>query len=151
MGVAGASSTIVVQVCHGFGRERVVHVNRSPQGESWRGLSASRVTSDRGCQAPSAATGDGRSMGPCRGWSGTSPASVTSDMTFGGHSRMQMPQPMHSPTWSGRSMVHGSGKPGPGPVSMPAACGRLISSASTGHTSMHTPHVMHPRWSMSMR
>ena len=42
------------------------------------------------------------------------PSTATSDITLGGHSRMQMPQPMHSPTWSGRSIIHASGRPGPG-------------------------------------
>ena len=90
-------------------------------------------------------------MGPWRAAIGTGPSIVARLITIGGHSRMQMPQPMHSPTWSGCSMAHGSGAPGPGPVSIPGAFGRVMSSASTGQTSMQMPHVMQPCWSMSMR
>ena len=52
MGDGGASWTIVVQTCHGFGRERVFHVKTSPHGESWTGLSASLVTFESGIQPP---------------------------------------------------------------------------------------------------
>ncbi len=38
----------------------------------------------------------------------------------------------------------GQGKPGPRARLDPGASGRLMSSASTGHTSMQTPHVMQP-------
>ena len=107
------------------------------------------MISDSGSQPSKAAAG--RSMGPWRGASGTDPSTVARVMTLGGHSRMQIPQPMHSPTWSGRSMAHGNGLPGPGPDSMPGTVGRLMSSASTGQTSMQIPQVMHPPWSMSMR
>ena len=106
------------------------------------------MTSERGTQ-PSAATG--RVIGPWRGASGVGPSWTARVMTAGGHSRMQMEQPMHSPTWTGCSIVQGSGRPPAPPTSMPGFSGRCMSSASTGHTSMQMPQVMQLPWSMSIR
>ncbi len=71
-------------------------------------------------------------------------------MTTTGHSPMQIPQPMHSPTWMGCSIIQRCGSPIPA-VSMPAVRGRDMSSASTGQVSMQMPQLMQPEWSMSMR
>ena len=149
IGDAGPSVTIDCQTCHGSGRERVRQVKRSPNGESWTGLSASRVIADSGIQPPS--SGAGRSTGPWRATSGVGSFMTASVITFGGHSRMQMEQPMHSPTWTGCSIIQGNGLPPSLPTSTPGAAGRLMSSASTGQTSMQTPQLMQLAWSMSMR
>ena len=71
-------------------------------------------------------------------------------MTTTGHSPMQIPQPMHSPTWIGCSIIQVWGVPKPA-VSMPGPVGRDMSSASTGQVSMQMPQLMQPVWSMSMR
>ncbi len=63
---------------------------------------------------------------------------------------MQIPQPMHSPTWTGCSIIQLCGAPEPD-VSMPATVGLDMSSASTGQVSMQIPQLMHPVRSMSMR
>jgi hypothetical protein len=72
-------------------------------------------------------------------------------MTTVGHSRMQMLHPMHSPTWIGCSIIQGSGRARPKPDSMPGPVGRVMSSASTGQTSMQMPQLMQPLSSISMR
>jgi hypothetical protein len=102
-------------------------------------LSASRVTAESGIHPSVIAAG--RSIGPWRATSGVGSSITASVITFGGHSRMQMEQPMHSPTWIGCSIIQGNGRP-PGPVSTPGPVGRLMSSASTGQTSMQTPQLM---------
>ena len=56
---------------------------------------------------------------------------------------MQIPHPMHSPTWMGCSIIQAWAAPSP-PVSMPAPSGRDMSSASTGHVSMQMPQLMQP-------
>ena len=76
--------------------------------------------------------------------------SATSVITTTGHSPMQIPQPMHSPTWIGCSIIHGCSRPRPA-VSMPGVNGRDMSSASTGQVSMQMPQLMQPAWLMSMR
>ena len=73
------------------------------------------MTADHGIHP---VVGSGRVIGPWRSASGVGPSTVTRSMTSTGHSRMQIEQPMHSPTWTGCSIVHGSGPP-PGPASMP--------------------------------
>ena len=82
-------------------------------------------------------------MGPWRGASAVSPGSATRVMTTTGHSPMQMPQPMHSPTWIGCSIIQDCGLPNP-LVSMPARSGLDMSRASTGQVSMQMPQLMQP-------
>ena len=96
------------------------------------------MTDDHGIQPE---VGRGRSIGPWRGASGVGPSTVSRVITTTGHSRMQIEQPMHSPTWTGCSIIHGSG-PSPQTASTPGRSGRDMSSASTGHTSMQTPQLM---------
>ena len=148
LGVGGASWTIVRQTCQGLGRSAVRQAKRSPQGEGCSGLSASRVTAESGTQ-PSSRAG-GRLIGPCRATSGVGPSTVARVITTVGHSRMQMPQPMHSPTWTGRSIIQGCGVPRPA-ASIPGPAGRLMSRASTGQTSMQTAQLRQFAWSISMR
>ena len=108
-------------------------------GETLVRLSDSRVTDDSGIQV---LAGDltGRVTGPCRGASGVGPAVVVSVITATGHSRTQIVQPTHSPTWIGCSISHGIG-PTPGEASGPGACGRDMSRL-TGQTSMQVPQLM---------
>ena len=70
-------------------------------------------------------------------------------MTATGHSRMQIEQPMHSPTWTGYSIIQRRGPPPP-TASTPGRSGRVMSSASTGQTSMHTPQLKQPPRSTSI-
>ena len=65
-------------------------------------------------------------------------------MTTTGHSPMQMPQPMHSPTWTGCSIIHGCGAAETGRLDarLDRACD--MSSASTGQVSMQMPQLMQP-------
>ena len=129
--------------------DNVFQVKSDPHGESWTGFSASRVTAESGIQPSVIAAG--RSIGPWRATSGVGSSITASVITLGGHSRMQMEQPMHSPTWTGCSIIQGNGLPPSLPTSTPGAAGRLMSSASTGQTSMQTPQLMQLAWSMSMR
>ena len=147
MGSGTWSPTIVDQTCHGCGRLRVRHPPSSSNGETLVGFSDSRVTADQGIQPR---VGSGRVIGPWRSASGVAPSTVTSSMTATGHSWMQIEQPMHSPTWTGCSMIQGRGTP-PGPASIPALSGRVMSRAWTGQTSMQIPQLMHSLWSMSIR
>jgi hypothetical protein len=89
-------------------------------------------------------------MGPWRGCSGVGPATLSRAITSMGHSRTQMPQPMHSPTWTGYSIIQGRGCPKP-LVSTPGRWGRLMSSACTGQVSMQMPQLMQPLRSIVMR
>ncbi len=89
-------------------------------------------------------------MGPWRAASGVGPSVVARVMTTVGHSRMQIPQPMHSPTWTGRSIIQGRAMPRPA-VSIPGPAGLVMSSASTGQTSMQTEQLRQLSWSMSIR
>ena len=54
---------------------------------------------------------------------------------------MQIEQPMHSPTWTGYSIIQRSGLPLAPPASTPGRSGRVMSSASTGQTSMQIPQL----------
>ncbi len=147
----GPDAFIERQTCQASVRSAVSHDSRPPHGDGWSRLRTSRVTDARGSHVSGPAAGTvGRSIGPWRGASFVSPGSATRVMTTTGHSPMQMPQPMHSPTWTGCSIIHGCGRPWPA-VSIPGPVGRDMSSASTGHVSMQMPQLMQPVRSMSMR
>ena len=64
---------------------------------------------------------------------------------------MQMPQPMHSPTWIGYSIIHGIGAIGAPLPSTPGRRGRVMSSAWTGQASMQTEQLKQPVLSTVMR
>ena len=120
-----------------------------PNGDGWWGLSPSRVTADSGTQpSPGAAA---MVMGPCDGATGVAPATVSRWTTETGHSLTHIVQPMHSPVWTGYSIIQRSGAPGPPESSTPARVGRVMSSACTGQTSMQIPQLMQPPLSMVMR
>jgi hypothetical protein len=67
---------------------------------------------------------------------------ASSVITLTGHSSTQIEQPMHSPTWTGNSIIQSRGRSDVAVVSTPGVLGRLMSSASTGQTSMQTPQLM---------
>ena len=137
------------QTCQSFGRSLVRHEKRSPQGETRTGFSDSCVTSPRACQAGAGSTG--REIGPWRAASGVGPVTESRITTCVGHSRTQMPQPMHSPTWTGNSIIQLKGLPKMPAPSTPGRCGRLMSSAWTGQTSMQTPQFRQLLFSIWIR
>ena len=150
-GTVDPFSFIDRQTCQASVCWAVCHGSRSPHGDGWSRLRTSRVTLDSGSHGWGPVAGaSGRSIGPWRGASAVSPGSATRVMTTTGHSPMQIPQPMHSPTWTGCSIIHAWGLPTPD-VSMPGTWGRDMSSASTGQVSMQMPQLMQPVWSISMR
>ena len=136
---ATSASTIEVQTCHGFGRLRVVQRLTSSNGETLVGLSASRVTAESGIQPPlGCGPLDPALAGRQRGRPVHAVEGHDDDRAFAGcrsSSRCTRRPGPGTPSSS-------AGAARPGPASTPGRSGRVMSRASTGQTSMHTPQLM---------